>query len=272
MISRKKKIACAPALVNSIIQGECLEVMKTIPDASIDMILCDLPYGTTSCKWDSIISLPALWEHYKRLIKPTGVLVLTSCQPFTTKLIGSNMDWFKYCWYWVKNNANGYTDAKNRPMRKVEEVCVFSPAPMTHKNKVGEARMTYNPQGVRVLGEQISIQRKNGRAAGANGIHAGKVFTAYTGYPNNVLYYDVVVQAKNAESHPTQKPVGLFDYLIRTYTNDEDNALILDNCAGSCTTAIACINTNRCYICIEQDPAYVAMGRQRVANATCTED
>lgn len=139
-----------------LIKGDCLEVMKNIPDKSIDMILCDLPYGTTACKWDTIIPFEPLWEQYKRIIKDNGAICLFSSQPFTTNLIGSNLDMFKYCWYWKKSKPNGWQHAKNKPMTAIEEICVFSKAPMGHVSQLGYKRMIYNPQGVKSIGTKKS--------------------------------------------------------------------------------------------------------------------
>ena len=246
--------------LNRIYQMDCLEGMKLIPDESIDMILCDLPYGATACKWDTIIPLDKLWEQYKRIIKFNGAIVLTASQPFTTKLISSNFDMFKYCWYWVKSKPNGWQHAKNKPMTKVEEVCVFSKAPMGHVSQLGNKRMIYNPQGVGSAGKKKVTSVAHGRMMGARPNQIGVEYEAFTGFPHNVLEYPNVIGSKAL--HPTQKPTELFEYLIKTYTNEGD--LVLDNCAGSFTTAIACLNTNRNYICMEKEKSYFDIGAERI--------
>lgn len=233
---------------------DCIEGMKKIPTGTVDMILCDLPYGTTSCKWDkSIIPFPELWEQYERVIKEDGVIVLTSAQPFTTQLITSNIKMFKYCWYWVKNTATGFCFAKSQPMRKVEEVCVFyKKAP------------TYNPQGLVKIENAKAKKRKPVRGDGGDWIYGntlnGEYTPQFTNYPNNVL------EVKSERGfHPTQKPVALFEYLIKTYTNEGD--VVLDNCMGSGTTAVACVNTGRDFYGFELDRVYAELGNERVSNA-----
>jgi site-specific DNA-methyltransferase (adenine-specific) len=229
--------------------GDCLDLMRDIPDGSIDMILADLPYGTTACSWDLIIPFDKLWDQYKRIIKYNGAIVLTASQPFTTKLINSNMDMFKYCWYWKKTKANGFQHSKNKPMTAIEECCVFSKAPMGHKSLLGERRMVYNPQGIIPSGKKTVKSGIHGNILGSRPKQIGKEYESYTNFPNNVLEYANLF-GKNAK-HPTQKPVDLFRYLIRTYTEEGD--LVLDNVAGSGTTAIACLMENRNYIVMEKD-------------------
>ena len=246
--------------INKIYQGDCLELMNGIQDKSIDMIFCDLPYGTTECSWDKVISFECLWEQYERVIKDNGAIVLTASQPFTTYLISSNIDMFKYCWYWLKTKPNGWQDAKNRPMAKVEEVCVFSKAPMGHKSQLGDRRMVYNPQGVKPVGKKKVTEVAHGRMMGARPNQVGKEYEAFTGFPHNVLEYPNVIGKQTL--HPTQKPVALFEYLIKTYTNEGE--VVLDNCIGSGTTAIACINTNRNFIGIELQEEYYKLAINRV--------
>lgn len=251
-------------MINKVTQGDCLEIMRVIADESVDMILCDLPYGTTACKWDNVIQFEPLWEQYKRVIKDSGAIVLTASQPFTTSLINSNIDMFKYCWYWLKSKPNGWQHAKNRPMTRIEEVCVFSKAPMGHKSQLGDRRMVYIPQGVERAGKKKVAEGAHGRMMGARPNQVGKEYEAFTGFPHNVLEYPNVI-GKQA-LHPTQKPVALFEYLIRTYTNPGE--IVLDNCLGSGTTAVAAINTDRQFIGIEREPEYVEIANNRVAEAT----
>lgn len=245
---------------NSVYQGDCLELMQNIADKSVDMILCDLPYGTTACKWDNVIPFEPLWEQYERVIKDNGAIVLTSSQPFTTKLIESNFKLFKYCWYWIKSKPNGWQHAKNKPMTKVEEVVVFSKAPMGHISQLGDKRMTYYPQGIKYIGKKKVTAVAHGKMMGARPNQVGKEYEAFTGFPHNVLEYPNVTGTQAL--HPTQKPVALLEYLIKTYTNEGD--LVLDNVAGSGTTGVACQNLNRDFILIEKEPEYVEIIKQRL--------
>lgn len=226
--------------------------MKNISDKSIDMILCDLPYGVTDCKWDNVIPFELLWEQYHRIIKDNGAIVLFSVQPFTTKLINSNLKHYRYNWYWKKNNVTGFTFAKVQPMRCVEDICVF------YKKKP-----TYNPQGI--------IPLKNPRVHSAdkkistiyklrssNGYSEQK----YTNYPKNLLEFKNEAVSNKQRYHPTQKPVALLEYLIKTYTNEGET--VLDNCMGSGTTAVACKNTNRNFIGFELDDNYFEIACKRI--------
>ena len=248
--------------LNTIYNEDCLEGMKRIPDGSVDMILCDLPYGATSCNWDTIIPFEPLWEQYERVIKNNGAIVLTASQPFTTKLIESNFKLFKYCWYWVKSKPNGWQNAKNKPMTKVEEVVVFSKAPMGHISQLGDKRMVYYPQGIKPIGNKKVTAVAHGKTMGARPNQVGKEYEAFTGFPHNVLEYPNVI-GKQA-LHPTQKPVALFEYLIKTYTNKGET--VLDSCMGSGTTAIACLNTDRKYIGFELDEDYYNIAQDRIKN------
>ncbi len=237
--------------------------MQKIDDKSIDMILCDLPYGNfTACKWDKIISFDKLWEQYNRIITPTGVIALFASQPFTTAVISSNFKMFKYCWYWKKAKPNGWQHAKNKPMTAVEEICIFSKAPMGHISQLGDKRMRYNPQGIKSIGTKKVTPVAHGNMMGARPNQVGKEYEAFTGFPHNVLEYQNVI-GKQA-LHPTQKPVDLCEYLIKTYTYEGE--LILDSCIGSGTTAIACINTKRNYIGFELDEKYYELACNRITN------
>jgi len=234
--------------VNKIIWGDCLLEMQNIPDKCIDMILCDLPYGTTACKWDTIIPFEPLWEHYKRIIKDNGAIVLTASQPFTSALVMSNIKMFKYCWYWEKSKPSNFLNCKKQPMRKVEDVVVFY-----------VQQSTYNPQGL-TIGKQNSNSGVENTYGKVKKEWSQKV--TYTNYPHNILKFSNVV-GKQA-THPTQKPVALFEYLIKTYTNEDD--LVLDNCAGSGTTGVACKNLNRRYILIEKEEKYCKIAEKRLNN------
>jgi site-specific DNA-methyltransferase (adenine-specific) len=225
---------------------DCLKGMQLLEEKSIDMILCDLPYGVTDCKWDSIIPLNLLWEQYNRIIKDNGAIVLFAVQPFTTKLIHSNKKYFRYCWYWKKNNVTGGTFAKVQPMRCVEDICVFY-----------KKMPAYNPQGLVKLEKPI-INKVNDKTDVYT--YEGKYSVQkYTNYPKHLIEF----KRDKERLHPTQKPVALCEYLIKTYTNAGD--LVLDNCAGSGTTLKACKNTKRNFIGFEMDKHYYNVALERLA-------
>ena len=238
-----------------------MEVMKEINDKSVDMILCDLPYGTTACKWDSVIPFEPLWEHYKRIIKDKGAIVLTASQPFASALVMSNIEWFKYEWVWVKNRATGHAHAKNKPMKKHENICIFSNGVTLHPGQ-SERRMGYYPQGLK--------KEKNGKTRKRNDAGDDAVMSKrnshketvieHSNYPVSLLNFDIEMNSQRV--HPTQKPVALFEYLIKTYTDEGET--VLDNCIGSGTTAIAALNTNRNFIGIEKDEEYYKLAKNRV--------
>lgn len=237
---------------NKVLQGDCLELMKDIADGSVDMILADLPYGTTNCKWDTIIPFEPLWEQYKRAIKPNGAIVLTASQPFTSALVMSNPKMFKYDWCWHKSRVTGVLNAKRQPLRCKEDILVFS-----------SGSPVYYPQGLQRCNKQtgtgVSKSGKQGECTGKiTQTDSGTYTQTTTGYPRNVL--EIPSEAKTV--HPTQKPVALFEYLIKTYTNEGD--LVLDNVAGSGTTGVAAQNTNRNFILMEQEPEYVEIIKQRL--------
>ena len=239
-----------------ILLGDCLELMKDIPSGSIDMILCDLPYGTTACKWDTIIPFEPLWREYERLIKPNGAIVLFSAQPFTTKLIGSNIELFKYNWVWVKDKGANFGVAKYRPINIVEDVCVFYSGVANYYPQKYDAGYKKNKGG------------KNTQIKGVYGQNGFKwsYDDSTMQFPKSTLFFATPKHndEQNGSLHPTQKPVALFEYLIKTYTNEGD--LILDNCAGSGTTAIACLNTNRQFIVMEKEQKYYDIILKRVAD------
>lgn len=319
--------------------GDCLELMKNIPDKSIDLVLCDLPYGFTDCKWDSVIPFEPLWEQYKRILKINGVAVLFGNQPFTTKLINSNIKDFNHIWYWKKNNVTGGLNAKKQPMKCVEDVCVFVCNSPTKNNeglhedlrkyffdelkksefkrkdidnllnsqmsshyftygqqfqipsaenykkmqdatgcfqrpfediqaefnggKSENSPYTYNPQGValrekpRIKKEHIGINRQ---------VYGGRTNKTYvsthTGYPKNLLKIKNVHNTGSTRFHPTQKPVELLEYLIKTYSNEGET--VLDNCMGSGSTGVACQNTGRKFIGIELDKKHFDISCNRM--------
>jgi site-specific DNA-methyltransferase (adenine-specific) len=238
---------------NQVIQGDCLEVMKDIPDKSIDMILCDLPYGTTACKWDTIIPFEPLWEQYKRIIKDNGAIVLTASQPFTSALVMSNPKMFKYEWIWDKAKGSNPLLSKKQPMKSHENILVFS-----------KSQTIYNPQ--MTDGKPYLIPKTGGnRTNSITNAKDSKDFQQKTDptkrFPLTIQKYSIHCGSK---IHPTQKPVDLFEYLIKTYTNEGD--LVLDNAAGSGTTGVACRNTNRNYILIEKEPEYIEIINKRLNN------
>jgi len=243
---------------NKIYQGDCLELMKQIDDKSIDLILCDLPYGTTACKWDTIIPFEPLWEQYKRIIKDNGVIVLTASQPFTTDLINSNRTWFKYCWIWEKNLVSGFLNAKKQPLRKYEDIVVF----YLKQPKYNPILVKKDKESIRWNNiEQNGITEIYGKIRAKQKRYEFRDIAIDLKYPSNILRFST----RNNKIHrdiPTQKPVALFEYLIKTYTNEGD--LVLDNCIGSGTTAIACINTKRNFIGIELSPEYCKISNERI--------
>lgn len=235
-----------------MLQGDCLELMKDIADKSIDMILCDLPYGTTACKWDSIIPFDKLWEQYNRTIKDNGAIVLFGSEPFASKLRMSNLKMYKYDWIWNKKTGLGFLDSKYRPLKQHELILVFSKGGCSNGSNI---LLKYNPQG-------LVITNKKNRNSKSNILNSepkrrNHLDTQFTNYPKTILTY-----GRERGYHPTQKPVALLEYLIKTYTNE--NELVLDNCAGSMSTAIACLNTNRNGIMIEKDEHYFEVGKNRV--------
>ena len=229
--------------------GDCLEVMKNIPSKSVDMILCDLPYGTTACKWDTVIPFEPLWEQYNRIIKDNGAIVLFGSEPFSSALRMSNIKNFKYDWIWDKvNRYTGYGSCKYAPLKRYEIVSVF------YKSKP-----TYNPQMM-----QGKPYKKTGDySSKIYGTDKVKKHGKNNGerYPFNIFQYKGD-DKKNGFLHPTQKPIALLEYLIKTYTNEGD--VVLDNCMGSGSTGVACVNTNRDFIGIELDKDYFNIAKQRI--------
>jgi DNA modification methylase len=240
--------------INKVICGDCIEIMKDIPSKSIDMILCDLPYNTTACHWDVLIPFEPLWEQYKRIIKDNGAIVLTASQPFTSALVMSNIKMFKYEWIWEKTQATGHLDVKKKPMKAHENICVFY-----------TKQPTYNFQKTFGHKRKVSLakHKENTEKNQAEIYHKADKFTDYDTterYPRSVLVFPSDKQKSSL--HPTQKPVALFEYLIKTYTNEGD--LVLDNCAGSGTTGVACKNLNRNFILIEKEPEYIDIINKRL--------
>lgn len=247
--------------------GDCLTVMDKLIEqgVKVDAVITDPPYGTTACKWDTVIPFDEMWNRLNKLIKPTGAIALFATEPFATKLRISNFDNYKYDWYWKKSKSSLYQHAKNRPMRAIENVCVFSKSKWGHKSQLKDKRMEYNPQGISSIG--IKTVTKNFNAGGVVGERPnqiGKQYEAFTGFPNDVLEFKSITGKSCL--HPTQKPVDLLEYLIRTYTNKND--LVLDFTMGSGSTGVACINTNRRFIGIEIDEKYFNIANDRIEAAT----
>jgi len=239
-------------------KGDCLELMKGIPDGSVDMILCDLPYGTTASKWDKVLPAERLWEQYIRIIKPKGAIVLFASGQFTNKLINSQNDIYRYKWIWEKNKIGNFANANNRPMTRYEEICVFSKG-ITANTKNTDLKMNYYPQGL------IEINKVNRHSETQFGTMAGKrpgqkkvTIQKYTNYPNDILKFDCVPKPK----HPTQKPLDLLEYLIKTYTRK--NETILDNTMGSGSTGVACVNTGRNFIGYELEEDYFEIATKSI--------
>ena len=229
-------------------QGDCLEIMKEIPDKSVDMILCDLPYGTTACKWDNIIQFESLWENYKRIIKDKGAIVLFGSEPFSSKLRLSNLKMYKYEWVWIKDKHSNFAVAKYQPLKFTENIIVFSKK--TH---------VYNP--IMTTGKpNHSVGKGLRRKTNETTADTKIVKNVLDGkkYPKNYLFFN----REPKPIHPTQKPVALLEYLIKTYTNE--NELVLDNCMGSGSTGVACVNTSRNFIGIELDENYFNIAKERI--------
>ena len=234
-----------------LIHGDCLIEMKDIPDKSVDMILCDLPYGTTACKWDIIIPFEPLWKQYKRIIKDRGAIVLFGSQPFTSYLVMSNTSMFKYEWIWEKTRASNPYLAKRQPLRAHESVLVFGLKPCYYPQKTEGTSYTISPRA----GGRVASDERSNREGFVGKVGSGR-------FPRSV----VKISNPSAEMglHPTQKPIKLMEYLIRTYTNEGET--VLDNCMGSGTTGVACMNTNRNFIGIEKDDQYFEIAKNRINN------
>jgi site-specific DNA-methyltransferase (adenine-specific) len=250
--------------VNKIYNEDCLEGMKRIEDRSIDLILCDLPYGTSASSWDKTLPMEKLWEQYERIIKPNRAIVLFSQEPFTSLLVCSNLKMWKYNWIWEKDNATNFLNSHYQPMKITEDICVFGTGATSYTKK--SETMIYNPQFsegkpyVIVSGQQKSNSAvvRAGKSSGREDIGGYKSESDGKRYPKNLIKFN----RDKEKLHPTQKPVTLIEYLIKTYSNEGD--LVLDNCMGSGTTAVASINTNRKYIGFEKDEEYYNIAIKRV--------
>lgn len=253
-------------MIEQILHGDCLELMKAVPDKSIDMILADLPYGTIACAWDTVIPFEPLWAQYERIIKDNGVIVLTASQPFTSALVMSNIKLFRYEWIWNKVSAANFMNLSNRPFKTQENVLVFSKS----------ANFTFNP--IRVLRTETSLKRdpigsyrqRSVKKKEIPHYNANKLETIVLSEDGKKHPIDIITFGKHDSdsykfNHPTKKPVALFEYLIKTYTNKGD--LVLDNTAGSGTTAVAAINLQRQFIVMEKEQEYIETIKKRVQQA-----
>lgn len=245
-----------------LILGDCLIAMHTLPDQSIDAIIADLPYSVTAWEWDQPIPLAPLWEQFRRLLKPTGVVILTASQPFTTVLAASNLPWLKYALVWEKNRATGFLHAKQKPLKVHEDILVFSPATTVYEGR-SKRPMTYNPQGLVELEQPVAS--RSGRTTDPllfNGkrVVGGGGQQSHTNYPTSILRF----ASERKPIHPTQKPLDLMRYLVRTYTNEGDT--VLDCCIGSGTTGVAAVLEGRQFIGIEKDSDFFSMAKERIGN------
>lgn len=230
----------------NLIKGDCLEKMKSLPDGSIDMILCDLPYGVTDCKWDTIIPFEPLWEQYNRIIKDKGAIVLFADLRFANVLINSNTKAYKYKWYWNKQRSTGHLNSKKQPMRCIEEILVFTK---------GGVQSNYYPETIK-----LDKPRINNPVSSKIYNKSNKICNTYYSYPNHYLEFKAINSPKKL--HSSEKPVDLLEYLIKTYTLEGET--VLDNCMGSGSTGVACINTKRKFIGIELDEDYYNIAKKRI--------
>lgn len=258
-----------PQITVSLFNNDCIEEMKKIPSDSIELILCDLPYGSTKCKWDVIIDTAKMWEQYRRILKkPTGVVVLFGQQPFTTKLIAANYEWFKYVITWKKNKTTQFLLANYRPMKCTEDIIVFSPGGAAAASR-HTGNMTFNPQNlIPKVVKKVNSQKRIGKMLNQEH-HLGKnnklisnteYQQEFTNYPKDFIEFDI----ESTTIHETQKPVLLLEYLVKTYSNEGET--VLDNTMGSGSTGVACINTHRNFIGIELEKKYFDLAKERLDN------
>lgn len=251
--------------LNKIYNMDCIVGMQQIPDKSIDMILCDLPYGTTQNKWDSVIDLDELWKQYERIIKDNGAIVLTAQAPFDKVLAASNLKLLRYEWIWEKTSATGHLNAKKMPMKAHENVLVFGKQDHAHLLVFYKRLPTYNPQKTTGHKRKVSTayHKRNSNKSTNYNDYGLSDYDSTERYPRSVLTF--ATDKQKSSLHPTQKPVALFEYLIKTYTNEGD--LVFDGCSGSGTTAVAAINTKRKFLCMEKEKEYFYKSVERVTKA-----
>lgn len=243
-----------------LIKGDCMEVLSKIGTNSVDLILCDLPYGTTAHYWDKIINFKELWKEYERIIRDDGVIILFATQPFTSQLICSNIDNYRYSYIWEKESPTGFLNSNYAPLKIYEDIVIFSKATV---GSLSKNPIRYFPQGVKENGckknnPNSKFRKQNGYFGSRNVLNSSKLYKSRTGFPTNILYYP----RDKEKYHPTQKPVKLLEYLIKTYS--KENEIVLDNCMGSGSTGVACNNTNRMFIGIEKDDKYFAIAQKRI--------
>jgi site-specific DNA-methyltransferase (adenine-specific) len=241
--------------MHSLFCDDCFQVLPTIAIQSVDLIIADIPYSTTDCKWDNELPLDELWELYRRVIQPRGVIIFTASQPFTTALINSNPAWFRYMWVWVKTRANNFANAKKMPLKRHEDILVFY-----------NQQPTYNPQNLRRIDKKRRTSKNRGGDVMNTNTFKAEYIQEYTDYPDSILYFDREIDTV----HPTQKPVELMEYLITTYTNHGDT--VLDSCMGSGSVGVACIQTGRTFIGIEKDARFFGIADQRIRSTEVRRD
>ena len=247
-----------------LIHGDCLDKMKDIANESIDMVMCDLPYGTTNCAWDTVVPFKPMWEQLKRIVKPKGAIVFTASQPFTTMLISSNMEMFKYCWVWDKKFGSNFASSNKMPLKTHEDICVFYKASPTYNKQMTKRAKDIDATNWVNDKKLSSVNLKSLKDQTAT----SKVYTHKN--PVTVIEFSSVRgECNNTKRvHPSQKPVELMDYFIKTYTNEGET--VLDFCFGSGTTGVAALNIGRKFIGIEQDETYFNIGQKRIKNLTVT--
>lgn len=264
----KRELALLEAYNSGMISlhhGDCLEVMKTIPNSSVDMVLCDLPYGTTACKWDVVIPFEPMWEQYWRILKPNGSIALFCTQPFTSVLITSQTDFFREHIVWQKHKPTNFMQGRKRHLKYHEEIILF-----------GKSQPTYNPQMQRREAKRVAQAKSDNWRSSAKqeevvctknyGSRSFSVYDPELKLPSALLHFpSVVSNSKEKCEHPTQKPVPLLEYLIKTYTNEGET--VIDNCMGSGSTGVACVNTKRKFIGIEKEAKYFEIAQKRIAGA-----
>lgn len=244
---------------NNIYLGDCLDVMKDIPDNTIDCVICDLPYGTTEADWDSVIPMDKLWAEYDRVCTSTANILLFGSEPFSTTLRMNKLDIYKYDLVWIKNKPTGFFHAQNMPLKDYELISVFSYGSMGHSNLLGKKRMTYNPQNlIKTRKVKTNALSKMGGIYNPRPSHKDSYVTEWTNYPSMTLFFDV----DTSRIHQTAKPVDLLRYLVLTFTNEND--VVLDNTCGAGSTLVACIKEKRQYIGIELNKEYYDIAEKRI--------
>lgn len=244
--------------INKVTCADSLEIMKELPDECVDAIICDPPYGTTACKWDSVIPFELMWEQLNRIIKPNGAIVLFGSEPFSSALRMSNIKNYKYDWTWEKSKVSGFVNSKNKPLNTTENIMVFSLG-VTANTKNKYKKSPYNPQGLIRINKKVkNSNRKEDSTIGSRPSRTGSYMQEFTNYPKNIIK----IPSESNTMHPTQKPVSLMEYLIKTYTNGGET--VLDFAGGSGTTAIACQNLKRNFILIEKEKKYCDIAKERL--------